>query len=115
MKKLLSILLFIVFPVAAGTLTVEDIAGTWCYRYYEAGGEREDQNITYVFNSDGTLLYNNTPGAPTDKPGSYSIDGDSMEIEPTFAVFTLTVESQEKDRFVLDGLGKHVFVRGECQ
>lgn len=115
MKKLLSILPFTVFPVAAGALTAEDLAGTWCYSHYEAGGEREDQNITYVFNSDGTLQYNNTPGASTDKPGTYSIDGDGMEIEPTFAVFNLTVKSQEEDRFVLDGLGKHVFVRGECQ
>lgn len=115
MKKSLLIALLATFPVAAGALTAEDLAGIWCYSHYEAGGEREDQNITYVFNSDGTLQYNNTPGAPTDKPGTYSIDGDSIEIEPTFAVFNLTVKSREEDRFVLSGLGEHVFARGECR
>lgn len=115
MKKSLLILSLAAFPVAAGALTAEDFAGTWCYSHYEAGGEREDQNITYVFNSDGTLLYQNTPGSSIDKPGTYSIDGDSVEIEPTFAVFNLTVKSEEQDRVVLGGLGEHVFMRGECR
>lgn len=114
MRILLSTMALAAFPVVAGALTPEDLAGAWCYSHYEAGGEREEQDITYIFNSDGTMLYQNTSDSPVDKSGTYSIDGDQVELKPTFMMFNLVVKSETMDQFVLDAFGDHVFERGEC-
>lgn len=115
MNKLAAITALAAIPFAAGALTNEELAGPWCYSYYEAAGEREVQIINYIFKEDGTLLYQNNPVTPVEKPGTYSIDGNKIELKPTFMMFNLVVKSEAGDRFVLDAFGDHVFVRGECQ
>lgn len=107
-------ILLALFPGAALALSADDLAGAWCYTHYEAGGETEAQNITYVFEADGTLRYQNNPGTPVEKPGTWALDGDSLEIKPTFMMFNLTVKESDTERFVLDAFGDHVFERGEC-
>jgi len=114
MKQLIVALAFLAWPAAAMALTAEDLAGTWCFSHYEAGGEREDENITYVFHSDGTLQYQNSSSSAVDNEGTFRIEGDSIEIKPTLMMFNLTIKSASEERLVLDGLGEFFFLRGKC-
>jgi len=114
-RKLASILALSAITAVASAFTPEYLAGPWCYSHYEAGGERETQNINYIFHEDGTLLYQNNPQTPVEKPGTYTMEGDTIKIKPTFMMFDFKLKSKSDNQFVLDAFGDHVFVRGECQ
>jgi len=115
MKKPIQALVLAAIPATATALSPDYLAGPWCYSHYQAGDQREDQNINYVFNQDGTLLYQNNPSTPVEKPGTWSPDGDAISIKPTFMMFNFKLKSQTENQFVLDAFGDHVFLRGECQ
>lgn len=103
-----------VLPAAAGALTPEDLAGDWCYSHLEINGERQDLNLTFIFNSDGTYRYQEKPGTAVDKSGTYAIDGDRIEMEPTFMSHDATVKAETGYSLVIDAVGDHIFVRGQC-
>lgn len=115
MKHLIPIAYLALVPVSAFGISPSYLAGTWCYSHYEAGSEREDQNITYIFNEDGTLLYQNASGSSVDKQGAYEFNDGVLRIKPALMFFKFTVKEQSPDRLVLDSLGEHVFLRDECQ
>jgi hypothetical protein len=99
---------------SASSLSPDYLAGQWCYRHHDSGGQREDQGISYLFRPDGTLLDQNTPAGPVDRPGRFTVDAEDVAIEPTFAMLDLKVQSASNDRFILRGMGGHQFVRGAC-
>lgn len=102
---------------AAGNATLSPayLAGPWCYRYYEAGGERSDENIDYVFNADGTLLYQNSQGAAVDTPGVWTLEDGQLSVGPNLWVITKGVHTVDDGRFVLgNGSVRVVFERGTC-
>ena len=102
-------------PGSVAALSPETLAGAWCYSHYSAGGERGEVSGTYLFHPDGSLLYQTNPSTPVDRPGRYSIDGDTLKIEPTLAFFTFKLKSEEPDRLVFSAMGaEHVFLRGAC-
>lgn len=100
------------------------LAGPWCYVYYEAGGERNDERIDYVFNKDGTLLYQNSSEAPVDSAGTWKLgfdqfsmkeDFDNLRIGPTIWVISTHINMVGKDSFFLGSNASHVkFERGAC-
>ncbi|WP_405220836.1 hypothetical protein [Lentisalinibacter sediminis] len=97
------------------TLTPEYLEGTWCFAYTDLGkGNREEQSIEYVFNTDGTLTYQRNPTGGEMDPGSYEVQGDMVDLRPMFMVFDLRIDSVEDDEFVLKGMGRHFFIRGVC-
>lgn len=100
---------------ASVQLTAEFLEGEWCYTHYMAGAQRNDENINYVFNADGTLRYQNNSNTAVDRPGGYEIDGAELKINPVFAAFTLTASLVTETEFVLSGLGDHHFARGACR
>ncbi|HZX22612.1 MAG TPA: hypothetical protein VFF18_03685 [Woeseiaceae bacterium] len=96
-------------------LTPEYLEGTWCFAYTDLGkGNRQEQGIEYVFNTDGTLRYQRNPTSDEMDPGSYEIQGDMADLRPMFMVFDLRIDSIEDDEFVLKGMGRHHFIRGVC-
>ena len=99
---------------AAPGISAGYLAGPWCYLYFEGLGERTDERIDYVFNEDGTLLHQDTPDTPSDRPGSWELDGNALSILPALAT-SAEIQSVADDRFVL-GLGhmRAVFARGSC-
>lgn len=101
---------------AAGpALTPEYLEGTWCFAYTDLGkGNREEQGIEYVFNTDGTLTYQRNPTSDRMDPGSYEIQGEMIDLRPMFMVFDLRIDTVEDDEFVLKGMGRHNFIRGVC-
>jgi len=100
--------------VASSGLSAGYLAGPWCYLYFEGGGERNDERIDHVFNEDGTLLYQDSPEAPLDSPGSWKLDGNTLSILPALAM-SADIQSVADDRFVLGfGMMRAVFARGAC-
>ena len=96
-------------------LTPEYLEGTWCFAYTDLGkGNREEQGIEYVFNTDGTLTYQRNPTSGEMDPGSYEVEGDMVDLRPMFMVFDLRIDSVQDDEFVLKGMGRHNFIRGVC-
>lgn len=106
--------LFALFSPAALALSPDYLAGEWCYSHYEAGGEREEQSLKYVFAKDGTLQYQNSEHSAKLKPGSYRFEDGILRIKPALMLFKFRVAEQSPDRLVLDSLGQHVFLRGTC-
>ena len=90
------------------------LAGDWCYVSITAGSNVEPEHITYRFNPDGTLLYQNATGTPLDRPGNWSSEGGRVVIKPTLMMFKLHVKEQQPDRLVLSGMGDMLFTRGAC-
>ena len=99
---------------ASDKLTPAYLAGTWCYTHHVTGGERSDENMTYIFSADGSLLYQVNPTTDVDKPGSYTIDSGHLKISPTLRFFDFTVETIEPDAMVLKGMGQSYWQRGAC-
>lgn len=96
-------------------LTPEYLEGTWCFAYTDLGkGNREEQGIEFVFNTDGTLTYQRNATSGEMDPGSYEIQGDMVDLRPMFMVFDLRIDAVEDDEFVLKGMGRHYFIRGVC-
>lgn len=99
---------------AAPGISAGYLAGPWCYLYFEGLGERTDERIDYVFNEDGTLLYQDNPDTPLDRPGTWKLDGDALSILPDLAMAT-EIKSARDDRLVLGfGAMRAVFARGSC-
>ena len=102
----------------AARLTPEYLAGAWCYRYYEAAGEREEENITYEFREDGSLVYQTTPHSDVDQPGSYTLTTDGtprLRIQPTLMVLPHDVLEVSENTFTLGSATTQlVFERGAC-
>lgn len=99
---------------ASGALTPAYLEGTWCYTHHVTGGERSDEMMTYIFATDGSLLYQVNSSTAVDKPGSYTIDNGHLKISPTLRFFDFTVESIEPDAMVLKGMGQAYWRRGAC-
>lgn len=92
------------------------LAGPWCYLYWEAGGERSDERIDYVFKRDGTLVYQNNPGSPVDRGGSWTLDGEDLSVGPAIWTVATRIDAAYADRFVLgDDRAQAVFARGACE
>lgn len=101
----------------AGNLEIsaDYLAGQWCYLYYDAGGERSEENIDYVFSEDGTLMYQNNSDSPVDRPGHWKLDGNALSVGPAVWMVAKTVHSVDEDRFALaNGSVQAVFARGVC-
>ena len=91
------------------------LAGPWCYRYYETGGERSDEQIDYVFREDGTLLYQNTTGSAIDREGAWTLESGQLSIGPSIWVISKDVHRVEDARLVLGHERLQVvFERGTC-
>jgi len=114
MNKLLQMTVLAALPAAAGALTSQDLAGDWCYSHVEIDGERQDLNVTFIFDRDGTYRFQHTPDSPVDKTGTYHINGDRIDMEPTFMAYDARVKSETGYGFVVAAGGDHVFVRGRC-
>ena len=99
---------------ASGALTPAYLDGSWCYSHHITGGERSDENMTYIFSADGSLLYQVNSTTPVEKPGSYTIDNGHLKISPTLRFFDFTVETIEPDAMVLKGMGQSYWRRGAC-
>jgi hypothetical protein len=96
-------------------LTPEYLQGRWCYAHIDFGSQREEINIEYLFNLDGSLEYQVNSDSDRMKPGSYSIGDGNIDIRPTMLMFDLRVERVEANTFVLEAMGgKHYFLRGDC-
>lgn len=100
----------------ANILTAEYLAGEWCYVRYEAGGDVEEQQITYRFEADGSLLYQNNSGTPVEQPGTFEIGREGLEISPTFSAFPpMRAASIDPDRLTLLSMGAELlWTRGAC-
>lgn len=100
--------------VASSQMSTAYLSGAWCYLYFEGAGERTEERVDYVFNDDGTLLYQDRPDSPLDRAGSWTLDGDALSILPELAM-AAEIQSVADDRFVL-GFGpmRAVFARGAC-
>lgn len=102
-------------PTASTTVSASYLAGQWCNLYYSAGGERVDERINYVFNDDGTLLFQNNPRSAVDRPGAWKLEGTELSVDPAIWMMAKAIHSVEPDRFVLGSERVHtVFVRGAC-
>lgn len=92
------------------------LAGPWCYLHYQAGKERSEEMIDYVFNEDGTLLYQNNPTTPVDRSGVWTFEDGELSVGPSLWVISTRVHSVERNRFVIGHEHVHaVFARGACQ
>lgn len=99
------------------TLTRTCLAGSWCYDFIDfgPGEERKEVNMDYLFSASGNLQYQGSEMSSELSSGSYSIEGDRIEIKPTLVMFDLVIDEVEEDRFILIAMGgKHHFVRGAC-
>jgi hypothetical protein len=91
------------------------LAGPWCHLYWEAGGERSDERINYIFDADGTLAYQNNPASPVDRGGSWTLDGEDLSVGPAIWSVATRIHSVDADRFVLgEERAQVVFARGAC-
>lgn len=105
-------------PAGAETRSLpsaEWLAGEWCYERYVAGGEPSEENITYIFNSDGTLLYQNNSSTPVDRPGSFETADGRLVIRPALAPFPFDEATTTEDRMVLRSRSTEFhWTRGAC-
>lgn len=99
----------------ASKLTAVYLEGAWCYTHHVAGKDRSDENLSYVFSTDGSLLYQVNSTASIDKPGRYTITNGHLKIIPTLRFFDFTVDTIEPDAMVLKmAYGKAYWHRGTC-
>jgi hypothetical protein len=96
-------------------ITADYLAGAWCYTHFVADDDQKDQNVTYIFKKDGTLLFQSEPMGAVDQPGTWNFDGERLRINPYFMFFNLKLKSKEQDQLVLDSMGHHFFQRGSCE
>jgi len=102
------------------SLTLAYLDGEWCHAYFEAGygddKERGDQNITYIFKSNGKLLYQNNPNTPVEKEGSYKLKDGKLKILPTLRFLPSEIYSVHEDHFMLgNSVTQLAFIRGACK
>lgn len=99
----------------AREVSAEYLAGPWCFLHYQAGDRRRDERIDYVFNEDGTLLYQNNPTTPVDRPGVWKLEDGGLSIGPSLWSVTTEIHSVEDGRLVLgnDSI-QLVLARGAC-
>jgi hypothetical protein len=95
-------------------ISAEYLVGPWCYRGFTSGDFFQEQNINFIFHEDGTLLYQNSERDEIDRPGSWSINGDAVSVMPIFMSLAYKLKTVEPDKFVLSGMGDHIFTRGSC-
>lgn len=97
-------------------IDIDDLVGEWCHERYEAGGEVSQEQITYIFKPDGSLIYQNSPTARLDRPGSYEITPGGLKLLPTFMMFDLKVIEATEESFVLStGVDTAFYwTRGRC-
>lgn len=94
-------------------LNAEYLEGAWCYSHYSTGDQRHEQNLNYVFATDGTLQAQNSAGASGMRPGTWHIeDGDLKLVQ--FSALPLKIGRVEPELFVFIGMGEHFFSRGRC-
>lgn len=100
---------------ASSGISAEYLAGPWCYLHYQAGRERSEEQIDYVFNEDGTLLYQNNPTTPVDRKGIWKLEDGQLSIGPSLWTVTTEIHSVEDGRLVLgnDSI-QLVLARGAC-
>jgi len=101
------------------SLTPGYLAGEWCYAYSEAGygddKERDEENITYIFRGDGSLLYQNNPDTPVENEGSYELADGELTILPMLRFLPSEIRSVDEDGFVLgNSVTQLTFHRGVC-
>ena len=92
------------------------LAGEWCFERYTAGGEVSEENITYIFEPDGTLLYQTNSSTPVDMPGSFEIADGKLVIKPALALFPFEEATRTDDGMVLrwGTSGEFHWTRGAC-
>ncbi len=101
-------------PAVSSELTPAYLDGSWCYSHHIVGGERSDEMMTYIFSTDGSLLYQVNSTTPVENPGTYTIDNGHLKISPTLRFFDFTVDTIEPDAMVLKGMGQSFWRRGAC-
>lgn len=106
-------------PASAETQSLPSadwLAGEWCFERYTAGGEVSEEDVTYIFKPDGTLLYQNNSSTPVDRPGSFEIANGKFVIKPTLALFPFEEATTTEDGMVLrwGHSGEFHWTRGAC-
>ena len=102
-------------PAVAEEISPEYLTGKWCYAYLETGGERQVEQVTYEFSADGRLSYRGKSKDGVAKEGSWSLQGDSLEVRPSLMFLPREVLTVAPDHFVLGNeQTKLHFNRGAC-
>ena len=97
-------------------VTPDYIAGEWCYRSFEAGDDKSDENITYDFAPDGTLKYQTNSSTPVDEAGSYEFKDGLLVIKPALAFFKLKPVTLGENDMVFEAMGgRSIWSRAACQ
>lgn len=92
------------------------LAGEWCFEGTDVGGDLEEEQVTYIFNPDGTLLYQNNSMTEVDRPGTYEVTDEGLEIEPTFGAFSAfdQIATSENEMRISTMGAELVWTRGAC-
>ena len=98
-----------------GLPSADSLAGEWCFERYTVAGEVSDENITYIFNRDGTLLYQNNSSTPVDRPGTFEMADGKLVIKPALAAFPFHEASTTDDGMILRTTAAEFhWTRGPC-
>lgn len=108
------ILFFSATSVFAEQLTVDYLAGPWCYSHTLSENGRLDQMENYLFDKNGGFSHQQSKYNKKLKPGfKYKILPDKLKLKPLFPG-SLGVKSVKQDEMILKYFVDLYFIRGEC-
>jgi len=117
LKFFLAVSITLFFSAAnlfAEQLTVDYLAGPWCYSHTMSGGNRQNEMKNFLFDSNGTFSYQQSSHNKKLTPGlKYEILPDKLKLKPIF-LGELGVKSIKQDEMILDYFVDLYFIRGEC-
>ncbi len=95
-------------------LTVDYLAGPWCYSHTLSGNDRQDEMKNLLFDKNGTFSYQQSSNNKKLTPGfKYEILPDKLKLKPLFPG-VLGVKSVKQDEMILRYFIDLYFTRGEC-
>lgn len=107
-------LLFSATNVFAERLTVDYLAGPWCYSHTISRNGRQDEMKNFLFDNKGTFSYQQSSHNKKLKPGfKYEILPGKLKLKPIFPG-ELKVKSVKQDEMILYYFVDLYFIRGEC-
>ena len=108
------ILFFSATSVFAEQLTMDYLAGPWCYSHTLSGNDRQDEMKSLLFDKNGSFSYQQSKYNKKLTPGfKYEILPDKLKLKPLFPG-VLKVKSVKQDEMVLHYFIELYFIRGEC-
>ena len=100
--------------VFAEQVTVDYLAGPWCYSHTLSGNDRQDEMKNFLFDKNGTFSYQQSKYNKKLTPGfKYEILPDKLKLKPLFPG-ELGVKSVKQDEMILFYFLDLYFIRGEC-